>query len=281
MRWTRPMACASSAGFKHGSSRKTWLAWVKLIPTAPARMLRRKMVVGGSFWNSSRALLRAARDMSPASERQEKPCWPNLTLRASMVLVNWEKTSDFAVGSSALTRANSFSSTANFDSRTVDSQSARVASLTPKPGSIRPPSPSPAMPPPLPPGFGAEGLSFFTVMLVRHTGQSWSCTSGAELSVFTMHSWQKLWPHWVVVGDSISSRQIGHSSGTSASASLSFAFLPPPRPCTSSPAAAAAAATRLGGIMAAPGEHAARIMASMASSLIMLRDTPPDSTSVV
>ena len=53
IRCTLPMAWASRAGFKHGSSRKTWFACVRLMPTAPALILSKKMVVGGSLWNSS------------------------------------------------------------------------------------------------------------------------------------------------------------------------------------------------------------------------------------
>lgn len=41
--------CSSSAGLMQGSSRNTWLAAVKLMPTLPARMLSRNTVVGGSF----------------------------------------------------------------------------------------------------------------------------------------------------------------------------------------------------------------------------------------
>ena len=42
---------SSSAIFKQGSMIKTWLAWVRLIPTAPALIDRRNTVVGGSFYS--------------------------------------------------------------------------------------------------------------------------------------------------------------------------------------------------------------------------------------
>ena len=42
---------SSSAMFKQGSMIKTWLAWVRLIPTAPALIDRRNTVVGGSFYS--------------------------------------------------------------------------------------------------------------------------------------------------------------------------------------------------------------------------------------
>ena len=40
---------SSKATFKQGSMMKTWLAWVRLIPTAPALIDRRNTDVGGSF----------------------------------------------------------------------------------------------------------------------------------------------------------------------------------------------------------------------------------------
>ena len=42
---------SSNAIFKQGSMIKTWLAWVRLIPTAPALIDRRNTVVGGSFYS--------------------------------------------------------------------------------------------------------------------------------------------------------------------------------------------------------------------------------------
>ena len=42
---------SSSAIFKQGSMIKTWLAWVRLIPTAPALIDKRNTVVGGSFYS--------------------------------------------------------------------------------------------------------------------------------------------------------------------------------------------------------------------------------------
>eukprot|EP00955_Chlamydomonas_euryale_P017335 184959-Chlamydomonas_euryale.AAC.2 len=41
------MACSSSAGFRHGSIRKTWLAAVRLMPTAPLRARQGKTGEGG------------------------------------------------------------------------------------------------------------------------------------------------------------------------------------------------------------------------------------------
>ena len=58
---------------RHGSQRSTTEACVRLMSHAPARIERRKMVVGGSFWNSSRALVRTASDMSPERERYWRP----------------------------------------------------------------------------------------------------------------------------------------------------------------------------------------------------------------
>jgi len=87
-----------------------WLACVKLMPHAPDRIDIRKMVVGGSFWKSSRAFVRCARDISPLSVRYWYPESPSLVFSHSMLPWKCENTSDFADGSSSRTSLSFLSS---------------------------------------------------------------------------------------------------------------------------------------------------------------------------
>jgi hypothetical protein len=50
------MACDSRTGLKQGSMRKMRFACVKLIPTAPAGILNKKIVIGGSFLKFRKSL---------------------------------------------------------------------------------------------------------------------------------------------------------------------------------------------------------------------------------
>jgi len=65
MRHARPTAWSDSAGLRHGSSRNTCDAAVRLMPTAPERTDSRNTVVGGAFWNASIALARFFSVMLP------------------------------------------------------------------------------------------------------------------------------------------------------------------------------------------------------------------------
>ena len=93
MRWTRPMAWTCKAGFRQGSNTKTSEAVVKFKPTAPARNDSKKMVVGGSFRKSRRALALAVWDMSPVIVLDAMPCFGSSARSQAKVSANWLNTS--------------------------------------------------------------------------------------------------------------------------------------------------------------------------------------------
>ena len=82
MRWARSAACASTAGFHHGSSRNTWSAAVRLSPVPPA--LSDISITGGpsSAWKRADHLAAVAASSRPAARRR---CPPPCSARLDQV----------------------------------------------------------------------------------------------------------------------------------------------------------------------------------------------------
>merc|ERR1712124_228085 len=87
MRCARWIACISTAGFHHGSSRYTRDASCRFKPSPPALSESKIAAIDASLLKRARTLLRSARGMSPVSLTTR--CPPNLnrhSMRSSIVL---------------------------------------------------------------------------------------------------------------------------------------------------------------------------------------------------
>mmetsp|Transcript_16432 Transcript_16432/g.42108 ORF Transcript_16432/g.42108 Transcript_16432/m.42108 type:complete len:470 (-) Transcript_16432:203-1612(-) len=202
MRHARPIACSSSDGLRAGSSRNTWLAAVRLMPTAPARMDRRNTVVGGSPWKSAIAAARLRIGMPPSMVRYAKPSPGRRSLSHSMVLLNWENTSALAPLSLARMACSSATRV-----RSLESQATTGAA----PGSAAPAAAGSATVS----AAATPGCSADTSTAARHSGQ---VAPQARSSAPTMHSRQNQCPQGVRTGASGASRQTGHCSCSAGSA---------------------------------------------------------------
>mmetsp|Transcript_46902 Transcript_46902/g.118693 ORF Transcript_46902/g.118693 Transcript_46902/m.118693 type:complete len:233 (+) Transcript_46902:394-1092(+) len=195
MRHARPIACSSSDGLRAGSSRNTWLAAVRLMPTAPARMDRRNTVVGGSPWKSAIAAARLRIGMPPSMVRYAKPSPGRRSLSHSMVLLNWENTSALAplslarMACSSATRVRSLESQATPASGGASSPAAPAALASAALGVVTP------------------ACRVDTSTAARHIGQH---APEARSSAPTMHSRQNQCPQGVRVGVSGASRHTEH-----------------------------------------------------------------------
>mmetsp|Transcript_5895 Transcript_5895/g.23317 ORF Transcript_5895/g.23317 Transcript_5895/m.23317 type:complete len:355 (+) Transcript_5895:2338-3402(+) len=128
MRHARPTACASSAGFMHGSTRKTWSALVRFMPTAPLRIDRRKIVVGGSFWNACIARSRCLRGMEPVMDLYPNPASTSFLCKKSSVPWNCVKTRALEDTSLARILSSSFTSALSLASDTKAGTSGSASS---------------------------------------------------------------------------------------------------------------------------------------------------------
>mmetsp|Transcript_13439 Transcript_13439/g.44270 ORF Transcript_13439/g.44270 Transcript_13439/m.44270 type:complete len:305 (+) Transcript_13439:1682-2596(+) len=199
MRHARPIACCSSAAFRHGSSRKTCEAEVRLMPTAPERTESRNTVVGGSFWKASIALARCFIGIEPVIVRCEKPRSTRRVLSHSIVELKLLKTSALYVSSSSRMRV---SSVRRCSSLLSDTTAALPAGTTAALGSA----------------FAVRSPALITLLHTVHL--SFFALAPSSASGGHRHARQYQWSHDVLTG---SSRISWHNEQIVPSPELGFA----------------------------------------------------------